>query len=232
MRDCGGFYEPDDVPRAIALAATNHLTLIRAKKPSASQGHGGRSLNLAAFTALIHSPHIKDTDACVFTDGGASPNPGPCGAGAFLVHSLDDKEDLLRNPHSRIYTPIGNSGTNNLGEPYALGMACEYALSLDLSHTTHIHTFVDNKWALQALAGSCKTPRYILLAQEVKEKYAALRKHAPTTLYLIAGHSGNQGGNIADTLATHAVQASIHLPFDTIPLPPNTSSFLFHKLEP
>ena len=224
----GGYLE-DAAPGKLIASLTNSSHTLYNTPRTAKQR---KKRNLASFLSLLHSASILPTDLLIFTDGGANPNPGPCGAGAFLVHSVDDKEDLLRNPHSRIYTPIGNYGTSNLGELYALGIASEYALTLDLTHTTHIHTFVDSKWALQALAGSCKVPRYILLAQEVKKRYAALRRRAPATLYWIAGHSGNQGGNIADTLATRAVQDSIPLPFPTLLLPPASSSFLFHKLDP
>jgi len=70
---------------------------------------------------VIVSGCTTNTVFC-YTDGSASPNPGPSGAGACVF-----------DPSSGIVMDLGASlghGTNNTGELYALGML--------FTHLTHL----------------------------------------------------------------------------------------------
>jgi hypothetical protein len=86
-----------------------------------------------------------------YTDGSASPNPGPSGAGACIFMPASDSVIDLG-------ASLGH-GTNNTGELYALGML--------LTHLTHLkktscpslavaHIFSDSKLALAAAVATKK----------------------------------------------------------------------------
>ena len=104
--------------------------------------------------ALEHDIILADINtfsALCYTDGSASPNPGPCGAGATI---------FLRNPDRII--DLGASlgrGTNNYAELYALGTLFEQLTSLKIENPTlySAHVFSDSKLALGA-AVSRKSP--------------------------------------------------------------------------
>ena len=64
------------------------------------------------LASFLESP--PEDAAVYYTDGSASPNPGPCGAGFFRP------EGPLAECSAA--TSLGR-GTNNIGELYAMGMA-------------------------------------------------------------------------------------------------------------
>ena len=195
---------------------------------SSSTPKNRKARNLAAFLALIASPTISPSDALIFTDGGARPNPGPCGAGALIIHPLNNKRNILDNPHTRLYQPLGH-GSNNLGEVYAVGLSAHYFVSEGMSPPpTAFHFFVDSQFAIRAITSLCKDRKYIPISRAVKTLLNALP--GPRHFYQIAGHSDNPGGNIADKLATTAIQISTSSN-TTVVLPPR-APFLYHKLPP
>ena len=59
----------------------------------------------------------------VYTDGSAMPNPGPCGAGAFLCFPHGFPSDLPRY----LSTALGSTD-NGTGEIWAIGMVAQLLL--------------------------------------------------------------------------------------------------------
>ena len=89
---------------------------------AAVAGGGGRgrkrkSRSCEEALQLIQAP--PPGSLLLYSDGGAKPNPGPCGAG--LVASLDSEWVVS------LSAGLGH-GSNNLGEVFAFGMALDVGL--------------------------------------------------------------------------------------------------------
>ena len=95
------------------------------------------------YESSAHDEIVSQARPCTVlcsTDGSASPNPGPCGAGVSI---------FLKDPD--IVLDLGESlghGTNNLAELYALGIAfSELACIKQLRpHVTAAHVSVIVGW--------------------------------------------------------------------------------------
>ncbi len=130
-----------------------------------------------------------------YTDGSASPNPGPSGAGACIF--LFDPDLVI---------DLGSSlglGTNNTAELYALGM-----LFVELSKLvvrspdiTIAHIFCDSKLAL--LAAVSKKPHITngSITRAVRIAFNALPPSLKVELHWIRGHSGVGGNERVDKIS-------------------------------
>ena len=221
----GGRFGPTSPPALIAS-----LTVTLLFPPSTSPIHKmTKARNLAAFLSLLHSPNIRPTDALVFTDGGAKPSPGPCGAGALIVHStLVDKSDLLANPHTRLLCALG-LGSSIYAGYYAVGAASQFLIDHPIDPApTGYHFFHDSISVLRGLTSLTKNPCYIALTRTAKKLISLI---SPRHHYLIGGHSGNPGGDIVRALASRgALESARGRP---LPIPSGpTELFLYHKLPP
>ena len=72
----------------------------------------GAKVTLASVVATLSCP--PPSTLVYYTDGSASPNPGPAGAGTVLF--MDGLPVWI------VAVPLGDS-TNNIGELYAIGIA-------------------------------------------------------------------------------------------------------------
>ena len=223
VKTVGGKYQKGE-PEALIAKITNSL-LLSSANPTTSKIRKGH--NLASFLSLLNSPLTLPTDAFIFTSGGASPDPGPGGAGALIIHTVRNKANLLANPHSRLFAPLGH-GTAKLGGITALGI-CGRFLTIEPINPppTAYHVFVDSTFALRAATSLCKDNRYTDIAYSAKTLIRS--SHTPTHFYHIAKRSNNPGGNVAATLTAHAIQASTSDPNYS---PPPSDPFLYHKLPP
>jgi ribonuclease HI len=124
----------------------------------------------------------------VYTDGASSGNPGPSGIGVLLRYGGHEKE---------VSTYIGIA-TNNIAELEAIRVG----LSLIRNPTLPIRVYTDSSYALGLLAKGWK-------ATKNKELVANLRKIVSQfndILFVkVKGHSGDEGNERVDGLATAAI---------------------------
>lgn len=197
----------------IALIASTVKDLLRPSTPSHPHAPITRENNLQAFDRLLSSTFISDTDLMMFTDGGAAPNPGPCGAGAVICWSSNHREQILANPHASFYHALGTNDTNNAGELYALGMVTEIMEGFVDPLPSAVHIFPDSRFALGCALYCCRYERFTMAAHRLRLRLRALQCKFPIHFYWIAGHSNNQGGDAADRAATHGVNRSKHVSY-------------------
>jgi len=126
---------------------------------------------------------------CLFTDGASSGNPGPSGIGVLLRYGEHEKE---------ISKYIGNA-TNNIAELNAI----KAGLS-SLKHTDiPVRLFTDSSYAYGLLVLNWKPRKNQELVGSIKKIMARFKD---LQLIKVKGHSGHQGNERADYLATAAVK--------------------------
>jgi ribonuclease HI len=135
----------------------------------------------------------KPSTILAYTDGSANPNPGPAGAGFFLVHG--------QRTHVA-YTSLG-TGTNNIGELYAIGMACDHIIlnqkQIPRGTNTTIIFLTDSLYAIGVLTGGWRATSNLTLIKAVKDKLNRLP--FPYQFIYCPGHCGIFGNEQADEQA-------------------------------
>lgn len=130
----------------------------------------------------------------VFTDGACSGNPGPAGIGAYLVYEQHKKQ---------LSEYIGEA-TNNIAELKAIKLGLE---AIKPEHREKpIVVYTDSSYCHGLLTKNWKPKKNIELVREVKE---IVNKFRYIGFKWVKGHSDNAGNNIADQLATSAIQKAM-----------------------
>ncbi|MEE4606083.1 MAG: ribonuclease H [Desulfobacteraceae bacterium] len=126
---------------------------------------------------------------CLFTDGASSGNPGPSGIGVLLRYGEHEKE---------ISKYIGNA-TNNIAELNAIKVGLS-----SLKHTDiPVRLFTDSNYAYGLLGLNWKPKKNQELVGSIKKIMARFKD---LQIIKVKGHSGHQGNERADYLATAAVK--------------------------
>ena len=114
--------------------------------------------------AVTHTPEVPAGDMLppntiiIYTDGGASPNPGPAGSGVLMMyggHSLE------------IWEYLGRS-TNNIAELTAILRALENIKQKDLP----ILLYTDSSYALGVLTGRMRASKNVELVEQTRREMA------------------------------------------------------------
>ena len=167
-------------PSLIGLSAKRQSSLSQLKRDA-----------IAKVKQTIAS--VKPSTILAYTDGSANPNPGPAGAGFLLVH------DRLTHVS---YTSLGLA-TNNIGELYAIGMACDHIIynQNNFPHGTnsHIIFLTDSLYAIGVLTGEWRATSNLALIKAVKAKLKRLP--FPYQFIYCPGHCGIDGNEQADDQA-------------------------------
>ena len=173
------------------------------KKPAAQRpgrGGAGRARPLREKNLTVAEARAKYTggpDSGVFTDGGASPNPGPGGWGVVWV------EDGRIVSEKRGHDP---DTTNNRMELRALIEA--FTL---LPDDAAVSVFSDSQLCVNTITqwapgwerrGWKKQSGPIMNLALIQELLALYRAHPACELRWIAGHAGHRWNEYADRLAT------------------------------
>jgi ribonuclease HI len=126
----------------------------------------------------------------VYTDGGASPNPGPCGIGVVI---------LDRGERREISEYLGE-GTNNIAELTAVLRGLESIAPDERARPVLLHT--DSEYTNGVLSHGWKPKKNIELIAEIRD----LIGHFPRLrLIKVPAHSGVPENERCDQLATAAV---------------------------
>jgi len=170
-------------------------TVPRKKRPSKPKT-APREENLTLAEVL--DKYTTGPDAGIFTDGSASPNPGPGGWGMVWVENGEIKEE--RCGHESGET------TNNRMELSALMSAFE-TLPNDAAVTvfTYSKLCVDTitKWAFGwESKGWTRKGKPLKNLDLVKPLFALFKAHPHCALKWIEAHSGYRWNEYADSLAT------------------------------
>ena len=123
----------------------------------------------------------------VYTDGGASPNPGPAGSGVLLIfegHMLELWDYL---PHS----------TNNVAELHAVHMALRQIKNKSLP----ILLYSDSQYAIDVLTGAKKAKKNQDLIAEIQSEMAKCSK---LSLLKVRAHVGIAHNEHVDKLVAKA----------------------------
>ncbi len=124
----------------------------------------------------------------IFTDGASSGNPGPSGIGVFMRYGNHERE---------ISRYIGNS-TNNIAELTAIKTALLELKRTDLP----ILIYTDSSYACGLLINGWKAKKNISLINSIKQ---LMTKFKDLKIIKVKGHSGLDGNEKADQLATSAI---------------------------
>jgi ribonuclease HI len=140
---------------------------------------------LNAIRAIISIPA---TSTIVYTDGSASPNPGPSGAGAWICPPSSYNSCLFR--------ALGH-GSNNIGELWAIGMAIAFLIEEDNVNDVVICT--DSEYSIGVLSLGHQPKTLLPLITKIQENMASAKFLC--SFIWVPGHSDIEGNEIADRLA-------------------------------
>ena len=139
----------------------------------------------------VHDKLVDQMDlhtAICYSDGSASPNPGPCGSGVSI---------FLRCPDMVFdYGASLGRGTNNLAELYGLGIIFSELMALQESNTKlqHAVVFCDSKLALRSATSRKKPLTNCAITSALRVVFQKVSKKISVNLQWIRGHV-DYGGN-------------------------------------
>ncbi len=126
---------------------------------------------------------------CVFTDGAAAGNPGPAGIGVLLRYGKHKKE---------ISKYIGTA-TNNIAELKAILAG----LTSVKDPSKPVRLFTDSQYAHGLLVKNWKAHKNRQIVDAIRK---AMTRFKDLKIIKVKGHSGNEGNEMADRLATSAIK--------------------------
>ena len=145
----------------------------------------------SALERVAHDIRVENMDpdtVLCYSDGSASPNPGPCGAGVSM---------FTRGPNSVFdYGASLGRGTNNFAELFGLGIIFTELIVLQVSNT-HLKkavVFCDSKLALRAASSRRKPITNCSITRALRVAFQTVSKCFSMDLQWIRGHV-DYGGN-------------------------------------
>lgn len=131
-----------------------------------------------------------------YTDGSASPNPGP---GGFSVIS-DGKPVALGGE------PSGKETTNIRMEGYAIMAALTHANGAECQIYTDSEFWINviTKWSLSWEANGWKKKGGEIKNLDIVQEVCPLYRKSNATLIWVRGHMGDEGNEMADEWANKA----------------------------
>ena len=161
------------------------------------------SEEIASHNCVISNSDL-DTVFC-YTDGSASPNPGPCGAGATcFVPSIKTVYDLGQS--------LGHN-SNNFGELYALGMLFLFLIRLCADHPgiNNVFIFSDSKLAINAAISRNKPISNCSIILALRRLFCKLSACASVKLLWIRGHTAIGGNERVDLISKAFARSPVNI---------------------
>ena len=189
----------DHLARGIALHRDkmNHLSEGRSSDDSVIPDAG----NISSPDRVANGRTAQIT---IYTDGAASPNPGPGGYGA-VIFGLPDRPEPMEIHHGFRLT------TNNRMEILAVVAALEATPA-----GSSVKVFSDSRYVVDAVSkswaegwkarGWMRSQKEPALNPDLWERLLNLVKERSVNLEWVKGHAGNQWNERADALAVTASQ--------------------------
>lgn len=136
----------------------------------------------------------------IYTDGACRGNPGPGGWGVLLRYNGTDKSlsgAVKDTTNNRMELTAAIEGLNAVTRP------CEIVIVTDSEYVKNGITLWLQNWRKRNWKGSNgKTVKNIDLWQQLD---AAVKRHPQVTWEWVRGHSGHPENEMADLLATSAI---------------------------
>ena len=183
------------------------LTLTSISTKSTGFGASGTRSAAQASAARAHAASIVASlpvnATQIWSDGSANPNPGPSGAGVYLVFPDGSSAEAA--------SALGE-GTNNLGELWAIGSGLERAVNWLVPRAINgpIHVFSDSTFAIGTLSKGWACNQYGFIATAIR---AVIRTNSLIIHYHhVAAHAGIPGNERADGLADRGSARSRGIP--------------------
>ena len=147
---------------------------------------------------------VPDGSLILFTDGGASPNPGPAGAGVFAFF----KGDHPSSAHT-YSVPLGHA-FNNLAELWGIGMALQAVLELivERQDCPGVYIFSDSLGTLRSVSGVQRALHDLNVFRAVRKLLNQVAATCNIKFAWIPGHCGFLGNDCADEAAGDAARIS------------------------
>ena len=181
------------------IAALDHLHVFGPKTACGLGSAGKRTASQKKAAVAYGAQLLADilpNSLVAFTDGSASPNPGPCGAGALLYHNVEPGWDTER------FAALGQ-GTNNLGELWAVGLALQAAHARISSLPEHpykqLYVFTDSQFTRGILTLGWKSSQHAKLSKVLKQYIRDFP--VPVLIEWVPAHVGIWQNERADKLA-------------------------------
>ncbi len=146
-----------------------------------------RHVAVTSVKPAVPDDVIPPNTIVAYTDGGASPNPGPAGSGILLMYGEHTLE---------IWEYLGNS-TNNVAELTAILRALENIKNPNLP----VLIYSDSKYAIGVLTGQMKATKNLELIARIREKMAEFPQ---LQLMKVKAHVGIQHNEHVDRLVALA----------------------------
>jgi len=181
----------------------------------------------ATERALQFIGSLSPLSIACYTDGSASPNPGPSGAGTHIIFPyLEEAAGLFVDAG----TPLG-PGTNNLGELWAIGITLFIVSKHPRLNDFHeVCIFTDSNYAIATLQGKGKLSFHSSTRALISSLLTRLRTILPVRLVWVPGHSGIFGNERADTISNIfsklSSDPSTHNPFSSPSLSLSSSLYV------
>jgi ribonuclease HI len=148
-------------------------------------------------TALSQMARIPPAAIRIFTDGSANPNPGPAGAGAYIV--------FPSGREVRLFCPLGH-GTNNDGEIWAIAMACSFLSTSNTPKDSKIYFLPDSQLAIDLFRNKARPKTN---AEFVRAAKSHVRLWLQNAVFIpLPSHTGIPENDIADALADRGTNLS------------------------
>jgi ribonuclease HI len=147
-------------------------------------------------SVLSHDTLVCDTkyDAVCYTDGSASPNPGPSGAGVSIF--IKSPPLLVDAGH-----PTGHA-SNNVAELYALWVCFTELSRLCTPHAiNNALVFCDSMYALRWVTSPKSPTINSKLIAAMRSAYVEAARHVSISLQWIRGHAHVGGNERVDSIA-------------------------------
>jgi ribonuclease HI len=160
-------------------------------EPGKTSVKTGRKPGIArkSIRASCDPPDPEDSDCIrIYADGASSGNPGPSGIGILLCYRGHEKE-ISRN--------IG-LGTNNIAELEAIRTGLLEVKNPDLP----VRVYTDSGYAYGLLTLGWKAKKNTELVNDIR---TLMKRFKKLTFIKVKGHSGIEGNERADKLATSAI---------------------------
>jgi ribonuclease HI len=178
-----------------AASNTGYDSSKRARKMSK------KAARLQAAADVINN--LPPTAIKCFTDGACIGNPGPSGAGAYF--QFPDGSEAKRAK------PLGH-GTNNIGELTAIKMALkEVSLAKYQAEyaTAPLHIFTDSQYTHGVVDKGWNAKENQELISTIKERLRKTRLTRTVEIHWVPAHSGLEGNEVADQLASGAAKTQL-----------------------